>query len=198
MNNEGLAEGLAFITDTALALYASALMLRFWMRFCHADFHHPLSQFIARITNPPLRLCRRVVPDTGSIDLAVLAVLWVVEIVRVCTLAVLYGAVVTSYTAMLMLAVAVALRSFVLLLIILIVVRALLSWFSDPYDPFQRLLISVTEPLMAPARRLLPALGGIDLSPMLVVLVLWLLRGHVIQSLVELCYRLGPFGAPGL
>jgi YggT family protein len=74
----------------------------------------------------------------------------------------------------------------------IVIVRALLSWVSpDPYNPIVRFLYRVTEPVLRPVRRLIPMGNiGIDISPVIVIVIIYLLQNFVVRSLVELAFRL--------
>jgi YggT family protein len=73
----------------------------------------------------------------------------------------------------------------------IIIARAVLSWVSpDPYNPIVRFVHNVTEPVLYPLRRRLPFLGGIDFSPMIVLMAIVFLRSFVVQSLVRMAASL--------
>jgi YggT family protein len=73
----------------------------------------------------------------------------------------------------------------------IIIARAILSWVNpDPYNPIVRFLHQVTDPVLYRVRRVLPAMGGIDLSPMVVVLAIIFLQRFLVSSLFDLVYRL--------
>lgn len=77
----------------------------------------------------------------------------------------------------------------------IIVIRALISWVNpDPYNPIVRFLYQVTEPLLYRIRRMLPNMGGIDLSPLIVILVIYFLQWAVIPSIMEAALRLKTTG----
>jgi YggT family protein len=74
----------------------------------------------------------------------------------------------------------------------IIVIRALLSWVNpDPYNPIVRFLAAVTDPVLGPIRRRLPYLGGLDISPIIVILILVFLRYFLVPTLVRLAIDLG-------
>ena len=74
----------------------------------------------------------------------------------------------------------------------IIIGRAIISWVNaDPYNPIVRFLISATEPVLLPVRRRLPMLGGIDFSPMLVILAIIFVQSFLVQSLIQIASRLG-------
>lgn len=74
----------------------------------------------------------------------------------------------------------------------IIVLRAVISWVRpDPYHPLVRLLYSLTEPVLAPLRRLIPrGMGGLDISPLLALLLLYFLRSFLVQTLFDLARRM--------
>ena len=79
-----------------------------------------------------------------------------------------------------------------LFLMILVVARAILSWVSpDPYNPIVRFIHSVTEPVLYQVRKRIPVIfGGIDFSPLIVILVIWFLQMFVVEALNELSVRI--------
>jgi len=73
----------------------------------------------------------------------------------------------------------------------IIVVRTLLSWINpDPRNQIVRFIVTITEPALEPVRRMLPFMGGLDLSPMVVIILLYFIRPFILQTLLELAYRI--------
>ncbi len=73
----------------------------------------------------------------------------------------------------------------------IVIARAVISWVNpDPYNPIVRFLISATEPLLWRMRRVLPAMGGIDFSPMILILGLYFLQTFLVASLQDLAFTL--------
>ncbi|MBI3609329.1 MAG: YggT family protein [Nitrospirae bacterium] len=75
---------------------------------------------------------------------------------------------------------------------VVIIIRALISWVNpDPYNPIVQFLYKVTEPVLHPVRRLMPVYNiGIDLSPMIVIVVIIFLRSFLVNSLIQLAHRM--------
>ncbi len=68
----------------------------------------------------------------------------------------------------------------------IIIIRALLSWVSpDPYNPIVRFLHQITDPVLRPIRRRMPAFGGLDLSPIIVILAIIFLKSFVVRTLFQ-------------
>jgi YggT family protein len=74
----------------------------------------------------------------------------------------------------------------------LIIIRALISWVSpDPYNPVVRFLYSVTEPILKPIQRLLPPMGGIDLTPIIAIFAIIFLKAFIVQTMHDIAMRMG-------
>jgi YggT family protein len=152
--------------------YILAVMLRFLLQCVRADFYNPLVQFLVRITNPPLLPLRRIVPGYRGLDLASVVLAFVLQLVEVL-LVTLLRAQDAGIGGLLLLTVAELLKLLINIYLWGVVIQAVLSWFNpDPYHPAARVLAQLTAPVLKPARRLLPPISGVDLSPMLVVVAL--------------------------
>jgi YggT family protein len=169
-----LADSLNFFIQTLGGLFAVAVLLRFLMQLLRVAFANPFAQFIIRVTDFAVKPLRRLIPGWGGLDWASLLLAWLTEVVVAAALLwvkgfpfslagpgvwpVLFGlgaielAKITLYLAM-----------------GLVLVRAILSW-VNPYSPISPVIYPLTEPLLAPFRRLLPQ-SQIDFSP-LVLLIL--------------------------
>ena len=175
-----------FLVDTVFGLYILIVLLRFLFQLTGADFYNPISQFIVKASNPLLSRLRRVVSELWGIDFAAVVLLIVLEGARIGITALLIGRT-PELAGVLVLSIAELLKLAVYVMVFSIFVRALLSWISmGRSHPMLQLLYSFTEPLMAPARRILPAMGGLDLSPIIVFIVLMLILKLLVQPLLDL------------
>jgi YggT family protein len=168
-----LAQIVDLLLGTAASLLALAFLARVWMQWVRAPFRNPLGQFVAAVTDWAVLPLRRLIPGLFGIDLASVFAAWFVQIAYFGVLAGLTGMVALGPEAVLgvaWVAFVAVLRMFVYLLMGVVIVMALLSWIN-PYAPITPLFDLMARPLLQPIRRLLPALGGVDLSP-LVALVL--------------------------
>ena len=179
-----------FLIDTVLGLYILIVLLRFLFQLLQADFYNPLSQFIVKASNPPLTRLHKLVPSLWGIDLAAIVLLLILEALRLSLTVLILGHT-PSVSGLLILSIGELLKMAVYVVVFSIFVRALLSWVSNgTRNSLARLLGSFTEPLLAPARRLLPATGGLDLSPMIVFIVLMLALKLVIQPLLDMGHKI--------
>ncbi|HBO24392.1 MULTISPECIES: YggT family protein [unclassified Providencia] len=163
---------LVFVTTTVIQLYIFVLLLRVWMQCVRADFYNPFSQFIVKATQPIVGPLRRVIPAIGPIDTATLLVAFVLTLA-----AIVFGMWATNMLPALGITILpmgiILLLTYVGKLIFwMILIRAILSWVSQGRNPVDFLLFQLTEPLMAPIRRIIPAMGGLDFSAMIVMFIL--------------------------
>ena len=161
-----------FLIQTVFGFYILAVMLRFLLQCVRADFYNPLVQFLVRITNPPLLPLRRIIPGYRGLDLASVVLAFVLQLVEVLLIALLFDRAL-GVGGLLLLTVMELLKLLINIYLWGVIIQAVLSWINpDPYHPAARVLAQLTAPLLRPARRLLPPISGVDLSPMLVVVAL--------------------------
>ena len=158
---------LSFIFDALLML----LVLRFWMQAVRADFYNPLSQFIVKVTNPLVIPLRRVIPGFGGIDLSTIILAFAIASLKFIIIPLLNGGPIEILTS-LYLGLIYLIKQSGVLLIILMLVMALMSWVVQGYNPTQAIFHQLTEPFLAPIRRIVPSIGGLDLSVLIAFLLL--------------------------
>lgn len=163
---------LIFLVKTITDLYLLTFLLRFIMQWTRADFYNPFAQFIVLVTNPLVLPARRVLPSTGGVDFPTLAVLVVLEALVTWGLLTLVGVTVPPGT--LVFWVLLRLISLTLLFYTFaIFVYIILSWIGQGrYSPIGAILGDLIEPVLRPVRRVLPTIGGLDLSPLLVLILI--------------------------
>jgi YggT family protein len=161
-----------FLIQTVFGFYILAVMLRFLLQCVRADFYNPLVQFLVRITNPPLLPLRRIIPGYRGLDLASVVLAFALQLIEVLLVILLFGRPL-DIGGLLLLTVMELLKLLINIYLWGVIIQAVLSWINpDPYHPAARVLAQLTAPLLRPARRLLPPISGVDLSPMLVVVAL--------------------------
>lgn len=177
---------LIFLIKTLFGLYISIVVIRFLLQWVRADFYNPISQFVVTLTAPVLRPLRKLIPGWGGIDLASVLLAWLLKAAELAILAMLLG---LDRNPLLALGWAIpALVGLVInLFLFAILIRVILSWVNpDPYNPAVNLLGRLTDPILVPAQRLLPAISGIDLSPMVAMIGLILLEMFLVPPLALL------------
>ena len=186
MTSSYWAAPLIFLIDTIFSLYLFALVLRFLFQWSGADYQNPLSQFLIRITHPPLRILRRFIPSFGRIDTAALALMLALQMLS-DTLIFLIQSTLPSMGFIAIWSLAQLLDLVLDIFFYAILIRALLSWIGPTqYNPAVSLLYSLTEPLLQASRRLLPASGGMDFSPIIPIIGIQLIKMLLLPPLQQL------------
>ncbi len=175
-----------FLIKTLFGLYEIIILLRLLMQFVRADFYNPVSQFVVKVTNPPLRPLRRIIPGLAGIDMASVILLLLVVVVEILLLSLITTLPMPSIAGLFALALVEILNLLVNVYLFSIFILVILSWVSaGGYNPVANLLSQITAPLMRPLQRLLPPIGGLDLSPMAAIIVLYLVMLLVIAPLKD-------------
>ncbi len=164
-----------FLVNTLFDLYLMVVLLRVWLQVARADFYNPFSQFIVKATQPVVAPLRRFIPSLGGWDTATIVFAFIVAGLKITTLSLLIGAPLNLILLLISAAVIVITAVFKLLFWVLIL-RAILSWISRGHNPIEAVMIQLTEPLLAPVRRFIPPIGGLDLSMLVVIIALQFLE----------------------
>ncbi|WP_126447077.1 YggT family protein [Sulfuricystis multivorans] len=169
-----LAQILALLLGTATSLITLACLLRIWMQWLRAPFGNPVGQFVVTFTNWAVLPLRRLVPGLFGLDLASVLAAWLAQCVYFFVMASLAGVDILAwggFFALVWTATLALLKLFVYLLMGIVILAAILSWIA-PYAPASPLFYALAAPLLQPARRLVPVIGGLDFAPLIVVLLL--------------------------
>ncbi len=186
MSGGYLANPIIFLIQTLFGLYILAVLLRFLLQVVRADFYNPISQFLVKATNPPLKVMRRIIPGLGGIDLSSLILAWLLKSIEILLILLVSGGAVNLLGPLLW-AIPLLVEQVINIYLFGILIQVILSWVSPGnYNPAVGLLYSLTSPLLRPAQKLLPPMGGLDLSPMLVMIGLVLLKMLLLPPLFVL------------
>ena len=163
----GLIEALIYIIQTLGSLYLLIVLLRFILQLVRADFYNPLSQFVVKATKPLLTPLRRIIPGFAGLDLASLILAILVQLVLMVVTLTLMGYNVGGFILQLLVWSVIGVTSlFLKVFFFAMIISVILSWVAPgSYNPGAQLVNQICEPLLAPFRRLLPNLGGLDISP---------------------------------
>jgi len=163
---------LVYLISTITDLFVTAVLLRLLLQWVKADFYNPLSQFLIKVTNPVLVPARRLVPSIGKLDTASVVVMLLLELIQLVLISLLsktdYG-----FQFLLLFALQKLLVTLLLTYFVLIIARVLISWIANQSrHPLIPLVYQLTEPVLRPFSRLVPPLGGVDLSPLFALIAL--------------------------
>lgn len=176
MDGSYLTNPLVFLVQVIFGAYILVVMLRFLLQLVKADFYNPVSQFVVKVTTPPLRPLRRIVPGVAGLDIASIILMWLLKSLELALIMTI-GGFGTSLLPALVWSIPELISLFINVFLFAILIQVIISWVNPgSYNPVIGLLYSLTEPLLRPARRLVPPISGLDLSPMLVMIGLVLLK----------------------
>ena len=179
-----------FLIQTLFGFYILAVMLRFLLQWVRADFYNPLVQFLVKLTNPPLIPMRRFIPGLKGLDTAAEVLMLGLQMVELLLIFSLVGQSVIL-ASVLVLAVAELGGLLINVFFWAVILHAVMSWVNpNPRHPVVVLLRQLTAPVLDPARRLLPPISGLDLSPILVLVALQLLNILLVAPLRDIGFSL--------
>lgn len=175
-------EAINYLLKFAFDALLMILVLRVWLQLVRADFYNPLSQFIVKVSNPLVIPLRRIIPGLGGIDLSTIILAYLVATLTFIILPLLNGGTIDFVMAF-YLGLIYLIKQTGMLLFIIMLVMALMSWVVQGYNPTQMIFHQLTAPVLSPIRRIIPSIGGLDLSVLIAFLLLnvvnILLRGWI-------------------
>ncbi len=170
-----------FLIDTLLSIYIAIMLLRFLLQQTGADFYNPISQFVVKATQPLVKPARRFIPSIMKVDTATLLLVFVLIIIKLLILFSIAGLQVNT-TQLLVRGLYDLISLTFDIFIIALFVQAILSWLSpDPHNPVNTLLHGLTAPVLRPIQRVVPPIGGIDLSTLIALIGLMFLKRLVLS-----------------
>jgi YggT family protein len=175
-----------FVVQTLVGLYLAVVLVRFVLQLVKADFYNPLSQFTVRATQPLLKPIRRIVPSIMGLDTSSLLLAFIIQaLLMAFVLMMVYGTV--GFIPNLLLwavlgVVSLLLKIFWVSMIIMVIV----SWIAPgTRNPAAELAYQISEPVLAPFRRLIPSIGGMDISPIFAFIAIQLVQSYVMPALAQ-------------
>ena len=184
----GLNTAAIYVIQTLGSLYLLIVLLRFILQMVRADFYNPMSQFIVRATQPLLRPLRKVIPGFGGVDLASLVLAILVQMLLMVITLILMGYGVGGFLLQVLIWAIIGVTSlFMKVSFFALIISVILSWVAPgTHNPAAELVNQICEPLLSPIRRILPNLGGLDLSPIFAFIALNLIDMLVINNLAAM------------
>ena len=177
MGDGYLTNPLVFLVQVLFGAYILVVMLRFLLQLVKADFYNPISQFIVKVTTPVLQPLRRLIPGFAGIDVASIVLMWALKSIELTLILLISGAAGTNLLSTLAWSIPELVALLLNVFLFAILIQVILSWINPGgYNPAANLIHGLTEPLLRPARNLIPPVSGLDLSPMLVMVALVLLK----------------------
>ena len=178
---------LAQIFNTIAGLYLLFVVARFLLQLAKADFYNPISQAVFRATDPVVRVFRSFIPGYRGIDFSSLILAFIVQFIAISVTILLYGGAIPSVGFIITWSF-IGVLNFIILFyyyaLIASIVMSFVMMFSGNMNPHPMLLLvwQITEPIMAPFRRVIPPMGGLDFSPIFIFLIIGLIRNFIYQT----------------
>ena len=164
-------DAIRFVLEALFHLFILTVLLRFWMQAFRAPTRNPIAQFTMALTDFAVRPLRRIIPGLMNLDWASLVVAWVFEVILLVLLALLQGKGMNwqMFSVLLFLGFVRLIRLSIYIFMLAIIVQAVLSWVGrgHPMEPF---FGALSRPFLAPFRRAIPPIGGVDITPLLVLI----------------------------
>lgn len=175
-----------FLIETIFNLYILILMLRMILQWVGAHFYNPVSQFIVKLTNPVVKPLRQILPPLKGIDLASMIILIVLEFIKLFLVIWLKAHILPAVLGLIIMAFGDILGVVLNVFFFAIIISAILSWVNPrQYNPLTEILHLMTEPLLRPARKLIPPIAGFDISPIPVLIILQFITMLVANPLMN-------------
>lgn len=161
---------ISFLLDVAAGLLGGACLLRLYMQYQRVPFGNPVGRFVFALTDWLILPLRRILPAMGRVDTASLVAVYLVELAQFGILWLMTGRI-TGLEVLPVLALFGVLRLVISALTGLVIVYVILSWVRAD-SPIVDVIDRLCAPLLRPWRKLIPLVGGIDLSPLALLVVL--------------------------
>ena len=170
-----LAQALAFVLDTLFHLFILAALVRFWMQALRAPTRNPIAQFTMALTDFAVKPLRRVIPGLLNLDWASMVVALALEFLLQFLLILVIGASPNTevVSVLFFMAFVKLIRLTIYVFMGAIIVQAVLSW-VNPHHPVGPFFQALTRPFLKPFQRAVPPIGGVDITPVLVLIALQL------------------------
>ncbi|MHC8307819.1 YggT family protein [Pseudomonas sp. PB3P13] len=183
----GLNTAAVYVLQTLGSLYLLIVLLRFVLQLVRANFYNPLCQFIVKATQPLLKPLRRIIPSMFGLDMSSLVLAILVQLVLMAlTLLLTYGTTGNPLQLFIWSLIGVT-ALFLKIFFFAMIISVILSWVAPgSHNPGAELVNDICEPALAPFRKIVPNLGGLDISPILAFLVLKLIDMLVINNLAAM------------
>ena len=198
MGSGYLTSPLVLVINTIFDLYILMVLLRFLFQLLRADFYNPVSQFIVKLTTHPLKLLRRVIPSVGGQDTAAIVLCLVLIyakflLMRLLSIpAVQIGGVMApvtgvSYAGLLVFCIADLIALILTVFLVAVIIQVVMSWINPgQHNPVIGLVHKLSDPVLKPIRKLMPSMGGLDLSPLIASLLLVVAKMLIVPPIVYL------------
>ncbi|MEM0910643.1 MAG: YggT family protein [Pseudomonadota bacterium] len=166
---------LIFLITTIGSLYLTVVLLRLWLQLTRADFYNPISQFVVKATQPIVGPLRRAIPSLGSLDTATLLFAYIIATAMVAFMIVLR---VGEFPVLIVLLQGLfkLISQIYWIVFVVLIIHVILSWVGQGNNPVEYVIHQLTDPIIRPVRKIIPPIGGLDLSILIILIALQFFR----------------------
>lgn len=182
-----MGNSVALIFSTLAGIYLLAVLLRFLLQVAKADFYNPVSQAVVKLTDPMVRIFRTFIPGYKGIDFSSLVLAFLVEAAAICALIIIYGGSIPGAGYVITWAfvgVVLFIINIYYYAILASIIMSFVMMFSGNMNPHPllRLVWQLTEPIMAPVRKVIPPMGGLDFSPIFIFIAIQITQNFILTT----------------
>ena len=186
---------LIFLVNLIFGVAVTLLLVRLLLQKLGASWYNPITRFCLTVTNPVIKPLRRVIPGVAGFDLSIVALAWVLASIQACLLVLLHYQAAPQVIGVVCLAFLMLVAKLIYIYMAAIIILAISSWFTASRQmPLIELVDLLTYPLLSRIQQRLPMVGGIDFSPMLVLLILYIVSRFLLQPLLGHALRIALLG----
>jgi YggT family protein len=161
-----------FLVETLFGLYLMVVILRLWLQLVRADFYNPFSQFVVKMTQPVVGPLRRFIPAIGKFDTATFVFALLIACLKTFVIVALVRGLSIDPVSLVIVGFIEVVKEVFNLMFWMLIIRALLSWVSQGQNPIELVIAQLTEPFLRPIRKIIPPIGGLDLSVLVAIIAL--------------------------
>ena len=165
-----------FLLNAVVSFFCTLFLLRFMMQMARVSFAGQIGDFVVKTTNWAVKPLRRIVPGMAGVDWAsLIAALWLQLMLSALVISLSPMELTADSAGMVLMILMLAIRGLIRLAIYIVIgaliLQAVLSWIN-PYSPGAPLVNQLSRPILDPIRRFVPSISGVDLSPLVAILLL--------------------------
>lgn len=174
---------LLYVIKTLIELYTIILMIRVMLQAARADYYNPVAQGIIKITDPVINIFKRFIPHSAKINLPAVVAMFTITFIEFLLLTAVLSPSMPNILMVVMFTLVTLVLLFLKMLMYILIAQVVLSWLN-PGTPIFMMLTQMTEPFLGRIRRLLPETGGLDFSPMIMLIIIFLLQAYIGRLLI--------------
>ncbi len=191
MSGNYISQAAIFLVQLFFDIFILAFLLRYLLTKLRINSYNPLSEVIIRVTNPVLKPLRRMIPGYYGVDWSSIVALLLIQSLEIIITQLIIRGDVIAINALFILTMANLLKMILYIYMFTIIIQVIISWINpSAYNPIVTIMSQLTDPILRPVRRIASFGGGLDFSPLIVLVIIQLLMILIISPLMEIGFRL--------